>query len=72
MSTVMLLGAPATAVLTLSLSSALGQPLPASTTAALPELTAQLNAALARCAPGIYVLTADSNGQRQHLKVVKQ
>jgi alpha-amylase len=70
--TVTLLGVPEAAALTLSLSSALGQVLLPPSTAALPELTARLNAALAACAPGVYVLTAESNGQRQHLKVVKQ
>jgi alpha-amylase len=69
---VTLLGVPETMVLTLSLSNALGQPLLAGSTAALPELTARLNAALASCAPGLYVLTAECNGQRQHLKLVKQ
>jgi alpha-amylase len=70
--TVTLLGVPETAVLTISLRNTLGQPLVAPSTAALPELTARLNAALAACAPGVYILTAESNGQRQHLKVVKQ
>jgi len=68
---VTLLGVPETAV-TLSLTSTLGQPLLAPSTGPLPALTARLNAALANCAPGVYVLTAESNGQRQHLKVVKQ
>jgi hypothetical protein len=70
--TVTLLGVPDEAVLTLSLSSPLGQLLLPPSTAALPELTARLNATLAACAPGVYVLTAESNGQRQHLKVIKQ
>ncbi len=67
-----LLGLPDTAVLTLSLNSTLGQPLLTPSTASLPELTARLNALLATCAPGMYVLTVESNGQRQHLKLVKQ
>jgi len=69
---VTLLDAPDDALLTLSLSSPLGQLLLAPSTAALPALTFRLNAALAACAPGVYVLTAEYNGQRQHLKVVKQ
>jgi len=70
--TVTLLGVPEAAILTLSLSSALGQPLLPASTGPLPELTARLNTALAACTPGVYVLTAECNGQRQHLKVVKQ
>ena len=69
---VTLLGLPDAAVLTLGLSSTLGQPLLVPATATLPELTTRLNATLATCAPGVYVLTAESNGQRQHLKLVKQ
>jgi alpha-amylase len=69
---VTLLGVPEGAALTLSLSSALGQLLLPPGTATLPALTARLNAALATCAPGVYVLTAECNGQRQHLKLVKQ
>jgi alpha-amylase len=70
--TVTLLGVPEATVLTLSLTNALGQPLLATGPAALPALTARLNAALATCAPGVYVLTAECAGQRQHLKLVKQ
>ncbi len=70
--TVALLGAPEGATLALGLTNALGQPLLATGPAALPELTARLNAVLAACAPGVYVLTAECAGQRQHLKLVKQ
>jgi alpha-amylase len=69
---VTLLGVPEAAMLTLTLSSALGQPLLPPTIGQLPDLTARLNAVLTSCAPGVYVLTAECNGQRQHLKVVKQ
>jgi alpha-amylase len=70
--TVTLLGVPEAAVLTLSLSSALGQPLLPASTGLLPQLMTRLNTALVACPPGVYVLTAECNGQRQHLKVVKQ
>ncbi|GAA4494734.1 hypothetical protein GCM10023172_05380 [Hymenobacter ginsengisoli] len=70
--TVTLLGLPASAAVTLSLTSALGQPLLATSVGSLPAATAALNAALRTCAPGVYVLTAEVNGQRQHLKIVKE
>ncbi|MGI4874668.1 MAG: alpha-amylase family glycosyl hydrolase [Janthinobacterium lividum] len=70
--TVTLAGLPAATTLTLSLTNALGQVLLPACTAPLPAATDLLNAALAPCAPGVYVLTAESNGQRQHLKVVKE
>ncbi|QKG54564.1 alpha-amylase family glycosyl hydrolase [Hymenobacter sp. BRD67] len=70
--TITLLGAPASAVITLSLTNALGQPVLPAGSYSLPAATDRLNAALVQCAPGVYVLTAEINGQRQHLKVVKQ
>jgi alpha-amylase len=70
--TVALLGVPATEVLTLGLTNALGQPVLASPAAPLPAATDALNAALRQCPPGVYVLTAERNGQRQHLKLIKQ
>jgi len=70
--TVTLLGVPADARLALGLTNALGQPVLASPAAPLPAATDALNAALRRCAPGVYILTAELNGQRQHLKLIKQ
>jgi hypothetical protein len=70
--TVTLVGAPAATPLLLSLRNALGQVvLPAcpATGATANEL---LSATLAHCPPGVYVLTAECQGQRQHLKVIKQ
>jgi hypothetical protein len=69
---VTLLGVPTTAVLALSLTNALGQPVLAAAATPLPAAVAALNAALSQCAPGVYVLTAELGGQRQHLKLIKQ
>ncbi|RYY20210.1 MAG: DUF1939 domain-containing protein, partial [Cytophagaceae bacterium] len=70
--TITLVGAPSVAPLTFSLTNAMGQVvLPASpaTGATAPGL---LSTALTHCPPGVYVLTAECQGQRQHLKVIKQ
>ena len=72
MGLVTLVGTPKLARLVLSLRNALGQVvLPASpaTGATANEL---LSAALAHRPPGVYVLTAECQGQYQHLKVIKQ
>ncbi|RZK58767.1 MAG: T9SS type A sorting domain-containing protein [Hymenobacter sp.] len=69
---VTLLGLPATGSVALGLTDALGRTVLAAGPASLAEATARLNQALAQCAPGVYVLTAEVGGQRQYLKLVKE
>jgi len=69
---VTLSGLPTNVSIILGLTNALGQPIMATSTGALPAATEALNTVLRACAPGVYVLTAEVNSQRQHVKIVKQ
>jgi hypothetical protein len=63
---------PADAPLTLTLTSLYGQLLQPLTTGLLPTANEALNAALPQLPAGVYMVTVESQGQRTHLKLVKE
>ena len=59
-------------VLTLRLTSVLGQVVAMPVSGTLAQVQAQLNAVLATAAPGVYVLVVQANGHTQHLRLVRE
>jgi alpha-amylase len=60
------------AMLTLRLTSVLGQEVLPATTGSVAEIQAQLNMALAKAAPGVYLVTVQAGSHHQHLRLVRE
>jgi alpha-amylase len=58
--------------LSLRLHSLLGQEVLAPVSGSISEVESHLNAALARAAPGVYLVTVQAEGHSQHLRLVRE